>query len=84
MYVGLWPCKWRVVAFARKREITGEPLNSRSQILAPNRREITGFDCILLEIDLKQNKTSWKIFITFGDKKSSSPNGPPLGRSNDL
>ena len=45
MYVGLWPWKSRVVAFARKREITGEPLNSRSQILAPNRREITGVDC---------------------------------------
>ena len=28
------------------REITREPLNSRSQILAPNRREITGVDCI--------------------------------------
>ena len=36
----------RVVIFARQREITGEPLNSRSRILAPNRREITGFDCI--------------------------------------
>ena len=36
----------RVVAFARQREITGEPLNSRSWILAPNRREITGVDCI--------------------------------------
>ena len=35
----------RVVAFARQREITGEPLNSRSRILAPNRREITGVDC---------------------------------------
>ena len=46
MYVGLWPCKSRVMAFAGKREITGEPLNSRSQILAPNRREITGVDCI--------------------------------------
>ena len=48
MYVGLWPWKSRVVAFARKREITGEPLNSRSQILAPNRREITGVNCIFL------------------------------------
>ena len=38
-YVGLWPWKSRVVA------LTGEPLNSRSQILAPNRREITGVDC---------------------------------------
>ena len=45
MYVGLWPCKSRVVAL---REITGEPLNSRSQILAPNRREITGVDCIVV------------------------------------
>ena len=45
MYVGLWPSKSRVMAFVRKREITGEPLNSRSQILAPNRREITGVDC---------------------------------------
>ena len=45
MYVGLWPCKSRVVAFVRKREIKGEPLNSRLQILAPNKREITGVDC---------------------------------------
>ena len=46
-----WECESvilnsRVVAFARQREITGEPLNSRSRILAPNRREITGVDCI--------------------------------------
>ena len=34
-------------ALARQREITGEPLNSRSRILAPNRREITGVDCIV-------------------------------------
>ena len=27
------------------REITGEPLNSHSRILAPNRCEITGVDC---------------------------------------
>ena len=32
--------------FTRQREITGEPLNSRSRILAPNKREITGVDCI--------------------------------------
>ena len=28
-------------------QITGEPLNSRSRILAPNKREITGVDCIV-------------------------------------
>ena len=53
MYVGLWPWKSRVVAFAWKREITGEPLNSRSQILAPNRREITGVDCIQRLVHIK-------------------------------
>ena len=41
------PWKSRVWAFARKREITGEPLNSRSRILAPKWREITGVDCTL-------------------------------------
>ena len=35
---------------ARQREITGEPLNSRSRILAPNKREITGVDCISKKI----------------------------------
>ena len=40
------PWKSRVWALARKREITGEPLNSRSRILAPKWREITGVDCI--------------------------------------
>ena len=40
----------RVVAFAGQREITGEPLNSRSRILAPNRREITGVDYTFLAI----------------------------------
>ena len=39
------PWKSRVWAFAQKREITGEPLNSRSRILAPKWREITGVDC---------------------------------------
>ena len=39
------PWKSRVWAFARKREITGEPLNSRSRILAPKWREITGVNC---------------------------------------
>ena len=49
--VTMWdsdPWKSRVWAFTRKREITGEPLNSRSLILAPNSREITGVDCIRL------------------------------------
>ena len=31
--------------FGPSREITGEPLNSRSRILAPKWREITGVDC---------------------------------------
>ena len=31
--------------FGPSRERTGEPLNSRSRILAPNWREITGVDC---------------------------------------
>ena len=31
---------------------------------------------ILLEIDFKQNQTTWKTLITYGDKKSWSPNGP--------
>ena len=35
---------------AKARKIMGEPLNSRSQILAPNRREITGVDCIYIYI----------------------------------
>ena len=47
-----WSWKSRVWAFARKHEITGEPLNSRSRILTPNWREITGVDCILSEIAL--------------------------------
>ena len=51
VYVGLSVIlNSRLVAFARQREITGEPLNSRSRILAPNRREITGFDCIYIYI----------------------------------
>ena len=36
-----------------------------------------GLHTILLEIDFKQNKTSWKTLITFGDKKSWLPNRPP-------
>ena len=36
-----------------------------------------GLHTILLEIEFKQNETSWKTLITFGDKKSWSPNGPP-------
>ena len=32
---------------ARKHEITGEPLNLKSRILAPNWREMTGVDCIV-------------------------------------
>ena len=39
--VGLW--SW-IRESAPSREITGEPLNSRSRILAPNKREITGVD----------------------------------------
>ena len=46
------PWKSRVWAFARKREITGEPLNSRSRILAPKWREITGVDCIIIKLDV--------------------------------
>ena len=34
--------------FELSREITGEPLNSRSRILAPNWREIMGVDCIYI------------------------------------
>ena len=45
------PWKSRVWAFARKREITGEPLNSRSRIVAPKWREITGVDCTNLQAD---------------------------------
>ena len=45
---GIWSRKLRVWAFACKREITGEPLNSRSGILAPNWCEITGVDCTIL------------------------------------
>ena len=41
--MGLW--SW-IRESAPSREITGEPLNSRSRILAPNKRKITGFDCI--------------------------------------
>ena len=36
-----------------------------------------GLHTILLDIDFKQNKTSRKTLITFGDKKSWSPNGLP-------
>ena len=35
---------------SRESEITGEPLNSRSQILAPKWREITGVDCTRKDI----------------------------------
>ena len=57
--VNAWECgsvilNSRVGAFAQQREITGEPLNSRSRILAPNKREITGVDCI---------KIRWSHFI---------------------
>ena len=57
----VWECGFvilnsRVVVFARQREITGEPLNSRSRILAPNKREITGVDCIMfVKIELKSH-----------------------------
>ena len=44
------PWKSQVWAFERKREITGEPLNSRSQILAPKWREITGVDCTVVTL----------------------------------
>ena len=56
-----------------------------------------GLHTIVLEIDFKQNKASWKTLISFGDKKIWSPNGPPrrtsrsprrfigrLGRPGDL
>ena len=51
----LWECgsvilNSRVGAFAQQREITGEPLNSCSRILAPNKREITGIDCISVTV----------------------------------
>ena len=66
MYVGLWPCKSSVVAFAQKREITGEPLNSRSQILAPNRREITGVDCMKV---IAVNNINWFfLFLTLANE----------------
>ena len=44
--VGLWSCKSWIVAFARKCEAMGEPLKLQSRILAPNKCEITEFDCI--------------------------------------
>ena len=40
----MWVCDPEF-ASRRLREITGEPLNSRSRILDPNKREITGVDC---------------------------------------
>ena len=43
--------------FGPSREIMGEPLNSRSRILAPNWRKITGVDC-------SNCKGSWS-YITF-------------------
>ena len=55
-----WEC-WSVIlnsrvgAFARQREITGEPLNSRSRIMAPNKREITGVDCTANSLGLSHN-----------------------------
>ena len=36
-----------------------------------------GLHTVLLQIDFKQNKTSWKTLVTFRDKKSWSPNRPP-------
>ena len=63
----------RVEAFARQREITGEPLNSRSRILAPNKREITGVDCTTgkfyhrcVSVEVKcENQMKRTFFISF-------------------
>ena len=48
--VKMWDCYRASREFGPSREITGEPLNSRSWILAPNWREITGVDCIYSEV----------------------------------
>ena len=45
--VKIWDCDRASRKFGLSRDITGEPLNSRSRILAPNWREITGVDCII-------------------------------------
>ena len=50
-------CKSRVCVLARKREITGEPLNPRLRILAPNWRKITGIDCsVHMFLSIKSSK----------------------------
>ena len=59
----------RVVAFARQREITGEPLNSRSRILAPNRREITGVDCTIITWTNVDQDDVLCIIVSLGDDK---------------
>ena len=47
-----------------------------------------GLHTIVLEIDFKQNKASWKTLISFGDKKNlghpTDHLGGPLGRPDDL
>ena len=46
-----------------------------------------GLHTILLEIDFKQNKTSWKTLITLVTKNLGRPTdhlGGPLGRPDDL
>ena len=45
----MWVCDPEFVS-RRLREITGEPLNSCSRILDPNKREITGVDCTDIDV----------------------------------
>ena len=49
------------------REITGEPLNSHSQILAPNRCEITGVDCTYTWIRGVMFIKIWFMFCHIGN-----------------
>ena len=79
-----WSNRPTMMALWVVRSILGCPLKIRVNFKLLHRWHMDfsmfflwGLHTILLEIDFKQNKTSWKTLITFGDKKSWSPNGLP-------
>ena len=61
--VKMWDCDPASREFSC--EITGEPLNSRSRILAPNWREITGVDCIGIPM-LKIRRSCNRLVFNMG------------------